>query len=604
MVTSNPQERVEPRIGVIGGGIAGIVAALFLREKLGAKNIIAIERNPELGGTWFENSYPGLSCDIPAHLYSFSFAMNPNWSVPYPGRDELLKYIMDVVDRFNLRSLFRLNCAATRGVWDDERGVWTVYYKDLSKLPPLSEEERTAGGLHFDDWVRLSDPLGAQWAQLEALPEDSFECEFLYNTQKTTGAPGLPDIPGAREQVFKGPTWHSMRWPKNGLDLVKGKRVALIGCAAAAVQLVPQLQPLASHLSVFHRTPNHVMHRDNRPYTDEQKKVWREHPEELRKFRADFEERFFKVWLNAAFVEGSAEQKYVLEDSKANLCESIPDEKLREILWPDFKPWSRRVTFHDDFYPALVKPNVELVQDRIVRINESGVVTAAQNARDLVPDPNAPETQRDFDIIIYGTGWAVQSGKKGMLPFTGRNGADFMMSSVNIKVKLGENGIPAVDASDMGIWNYMGEMFEGFPNYFAPVSASGMTLISVIETTEKHIDFTLRILRHAISNNLKSIEPTREAIEWWIRGLDQKVKGTPTTQGPHNTYYKMYRPDGSFTTRVWYPTLDSPRELEQKLLYPVYSHFIKTPRPDGAPKWLVPTPSEVSLLDKAYEPLK
>ncbi|KAJ3335502.1 Autophagy protein 7, partial [Gonapodya sp. JEL0774] len=602
MVTTSSDGRVEPRIGVIGGGIAGIIATLFLREKLGSKNIIAIERNPEFGGTWFENSYPGLSCDIPAHLYSFSFALNPNWSVPYPGRDELLKYIVDVADRFDIRKHYRMNCAATRGVWDDEKGVWKVFYKDLSKLPPLTQEERNAGGLELEDWAMLSDPLGPRSARLEELEEDSFECEFLYNTQKGTGAPGMPDIPGAQERVFKGPTWHSMRWPKNGLDLVKGKRVALIGCAAAAVQLVPQLQPLTAHLSVFHRTPNHVMHRDNTPYSEEQKQRWTKHPEELRKFRADFEEKFFKVWINTACINGSEEQKFTIADAKSNLYDSIKDERLREILWPDYMPWGRRVTFHDEFYPSLVQPNVEVVQDRIVRINENGIVTAAQNSRDLVPDPTAPETQRDYDIIIYGTGWAVQGGKRGMTPFTGRNGTDFALSSMNIQVKFGADGTPSLDMSALGIWNYFGEMFEGFPNFFAPVSASGYPLISVIEAVEKHIDYTIKIIRHAISLNLKSIEPKREAIEWWIGNLDKRVKGCPTTMGPVNTYYKIYRPDGTYSNRLWFPTKDSPREFEQLLLFPIYSHFIQNPRGDGEPKWIVPTPPDVNMLDRAYEP--
>ncbi|KAJ3338861.1 hypothetical protein HDU93_008996 [Gonapodya sp. JEL0774] len=561
--------RVEPRIGIVGGGITGIVATLFLREKLGSKNLIAIERYPEFGGTWFENSYPGLSCDIPAHLYSFSFALNPNWSVPYPGRDELLKYIVDVADRFDVRKHYRMNCVATRGVWDDEKGVWKVYYKDLSKLPPVTKEQKNADGLDLPEWAVLSDPLSVYSAQLEALQEDSFECEFLYNTQKTTGAPGMPEIPGAKEKTFKGLTWHSMRWPTNGLELVKGKKVALIGCAAAAVQLVPQLQPLASHLSVFHRTPNHVMHRPNATFSEEQKKLWRTHPEELRKFRAEYEEKFFKLWINAACVDGSDEQQVFLAESKANLYDNIKDERLRNILWPDYRPWGRRVTFHDEFYPSLVKPNVEVVQDRIVRINEKGILTAAQNARDLVPNPTAPETQRDFDIIIYGTGWAAEGNKRGMTPFTGRNGADFGASAMNIKITPNSNGPPTVDLSQLGHWNYFGEMFEGFPNFFAPVSPTGFAIV-----------------RHAISQNLKSIEPSREAIEWWIKGLDERVKGRP--------------PDKSYTTRLWFPTVNSPREFEKMLLYPIYSHFIQTPRDAGKPKWIVPSPPEVSMLDIAH----
>ncbi|KAI9034013.1 hypothetical protein DFJ74DRAFT_700403 [Hyaloraphidium curvatum] len=598
MATNGLHQRADARVGIIGGGVSGIVAAIYLRDKLGIKeeNIIGVERNPELGGTWFEVQYPGLSCDIPAPLYSFSFAMNPNWSRPYPPRQELNDYICRVADVYDVRKLFRFNCATTRGVWNEEKGVWTVFYKDLSKLPERSVAEDPNDPLKLPAWARISNPVGPQWPEYESLPEEQFEVEFLVHTQRTTGAPGLPDIPGATEKAFKGLAWHSMRWPENGLELVEGKRVALIGCAAAAVQLVPALQPTVSHLTVFHRTPNHVRHRDNRPFTDEQKKEWRSNPMAMRQFREGWFRRFFKNWHDSGVLDGSEEQAVAIADSRSNLYDNVKDERLRRILWPDYKPWGRRMTFHDEFYPALTKPNVEVVQDRIVRIDETGIVTAAQDSRELIIDDKAPQTHHDFDVIVYATGWAAMTGKKGMTPFFGRGGLPLEASMMNVKFNF-VDGQPVPDLSELGIWTYMGQMYEGFPNLFSGCGPSTFTLgASIIDAVEDGMDWTVQVLRYALGKNARSIEPTREAIADWTKRLDERVKNCPVANGPHNTYYKVYRPDGTFTTRMWFP--GDRGEIGRLLRYPIVTDFKIVPKPEGEPRWNVPCPPAPSMLDE------
>lgn len=270
-------------------------------------------------------------------------------------------------------------------------------------------------------------------SQIVAGSEGSVEVDFIFNTSGSTNEPGLPYIPGAIEGTFEGESWHSMRWPKDGLDRIKGKRVALVGCAAAAIQLVPQLAKVAGYLGVHHRTPNHVVERPNEPFSEEQKKRWTENPMEYRMYRAQFEQDFAEKWFQAGFQRESAGYKHYMESARRNL-QVLKDEKLREIMWPEvgfqglgrsrplqpecsprlsnpqFDLWCRRVLFHNEFYPAINMPHVELIQERIVRIEKDGIVTADQNSRDKVIDPNAKEIKREYDIIVYATGWVGLGG--------------------------------------------------------------------------------------------------------------------------------------------------------------------------------------------------
>ncbi|KXS15500.1 FAD/NAD(P)-binding domain-containing protein [Gonapodya prolifera JEL478] len=566
MVTDTKQ----PRVGIVGAGLSGICSSLFLREKLGITNIIGVERHADFGGTWYENNYPGLACDVPAHIYSFSFAMNPDWSCPYPPRDELLAYIHSVAHRFSLQKHFRFLVKTTRCVWSDENNSWTVYYKDMSKLSGEA-------------------PLFPSDKDLEVLEEESFECDFLFNTTKGSGNPGLPLIPGVLEGKFKGRWWHSMLWPSDGLDYCQDKRVALIGCAAAAVQLVPQLQRCSGHLTVFHRTPNHVMRRYNTPYTDEQKQVWKKDPLALRAFKTAFQRDFSKGWQETAFGEVDGDvAKRSLEEARRNLEDNVDDPQMREWLWPDFPLWCRRVCFHDDFYPALAKPNVTLMQDRIVEVNEHGVVTARQNARDKVIDPTAPHTPHSFDVIIYATGWAAPGNKVQPFPVIGVNGLEYAKRALNLYPAGGK----------FGVQSYMGQMLDGFPNYFAPAGPTGLALSALIVAMETGISYCLKVLKYAIDHNLASIGPTYDATQRWIEIADGRMKGKPYAQGDCSGYHKTYRSDGTWTNRVHFA--GTTHELIQLLEYPVWSDFTTKPL-DPPVQWRQPTPPVPSMLDEAFQ---
>ncbi|KAI9031493.1 hypothetical protein DFJ74DRAFT_702499 [Hyaloraphidium curvatum] len=597
---------VEPRIGILGGGLAGIAAAVYLRDKLGLSldSVKGLERNPDFGGTWLENTYPGLSCDVPAHLYSFSWAMNPNWSRPYVPQPELLDYIKSVADAFHVRKSFTFNIKVTRAAWDDEKSSWTVWYKDMNKvvLPP---------GTTVPIWRALTDPMrdvpGATAEADEekeivrlvnALPEESFECDFLVNTTRFTGSPGLPRIPGALEGAFKGDQWHSMRWPENGLERVKGKRVAMIGCAAAAAQLVPQVVPLAKSFDLYHRTPNHFMHRPNDLYPEDLKKKFAENPLYFRMWRQDLDRKFCKNWWETGFLDGE-EHKWSTEDAKANLYENIKDEKLREALWPDFPAWCRRVCFHNDFYPALAQPHVTVILDRIVKMDATGIVTAAQNAREEKIDESAPQTHHDYDVIIYATGWAVDGNKEPLVTITGRGGADIVLKSNNIKfLGMNPDGTPNLDMSEFGPFSYFAGMVEDMPNYFSPGSPP-IGLCSVISVIEDASDYMIKIIKHCLHHNIKAISPKHEAIAQFYEVVDERCKKAPYYRGTHHTYHKQFRPDGSYVTRIHFP--GSPWEFAELQKYPVFANFEEVPKAGNEPKWAIPTEPVGTPWDDVYK---
>ncbi|KAJ3337599.1 hypothetical protein HDU93_000795 [Gonapodya sp. JEL0774] len=502
--------------------------------------------------------------------------VNSEEPAPQP---ELLEYIISVAEKFKVRSNFTFNIKVTRCVWSDTNKEWSVYYKDMNKVV-------VPEGTTVPLWRALTDPLrevpGATSeadeekklvALVNALPEEHFECDFLFNTTRFTGSPGLPRIPGALEGAFKGDQFHSMRWPKDGLERVRGKKVAMIGCAAAAAQLVPQVQPLAGHLDLYHRTPNHFMHRPNDPYPEELKKKLADDPMFMRMWREDLGRRFDKNWSETGFLNGE-EHKWSTEDAKSNLYDNIKDPKLREALWPDFPIWCRRVCFHNDFYPAIAQPNCTVILDRIVKINETGIVTAAQNAREEKIDESAPQTQHDYDVIIYATGWAVDGNKEPVVQFTGRKGASLQLKSVNIQVVGVEaDGTPKLDLSKVGPFNYYAGMVDEFPNLFQPGSPP-FPLGSVIAAMETSLDYILKLLKYIFRHNIKTIYPKHEAIE--VRRRLPVIKSCVDLL-----------PDGTYVTRLHFP--GSALEYLQLHQYPVWEDFETEVKGDGEQAWAIPS---------------
>jgi cation diffusion facilitator CzcD-associated flavoprotein CzcO len=352
----------KPRIAVFGSGVSGIATGVALK-KAGFSNFEMFERESDVGGTWNNHRYPGLCCDVPAHIYSFSFAGNPHWSLPYPPRAEISAYFRKVAERFDLIRHIRFNTAVRSAEYDESRQEWNVALEN--------------GETRAFDFV-----IGALG---------------FYNT------PQLPAIPGVDE--FQGESWHSSRWPED-LDLT-GKRVAIVGTAASSVQITPEVAKVAEQLHVFQRTPNWIFPRDQTPFTPAQRTRFARFPilRKLHRWQIYYREQ---MPLKKAFWGDRDKIREFQDGAKAYLDSVIADPVLREKLTPNFVLGCKRVLLTSEYYPTFNRPNVELVTDGINKITARAVVTS-------------DGVEREVDAIIYCTGYLFPHFE-GPVPIVGKGG--------------------------------------------------------------------------------------------------------------------------------------------------------------------------------------
>lgn len=423
----------EPRIAILGSGVSGIAMAVQLK-KAGFSTFEIFERDTDVSGTWHQNRYPGLCCDVQAHIYSYSFAGNPDWSSPYPPRSELKAYFRGVAEKFDLIRHIHFNTAVKSAVYDENAKCWTVALEN--------GETRT-----FDFVISA---LG------------------FYNT------PQFPAIAGIDE--FKGPAWHSSQW-REDVDLT-GKRVAVIGSAASAVQIAPAVAKIASQLYLFQRTPNWVVPRQEKPYPLSRRKMFRRFPilRKLHRWHIYVQSRF----ILKAFFGDPQKTELLRTMAKNHLDTVVQDPELQQKLTPDFLPGCKRVLITDDFYPIFKKANVELVTDGIEKIIEDSIVT-----RDGVARP--------VDIIIYCTGYLFPRFE-GPIPVTGRKGQT-----------LGEAFGTAPEAFAAGT------SVPGFPNYFLINGPNGIFgYSSAILSAEIQSKYVLRIIQYLMKRKERTIEPRKD----------------------------------------------------------------------------------------------
>jgi len=346
------------RIGVLGAGAGGIVAAVRLLEA-GYDDLVVLERASGVGGTWFHNRYPGLQCDVPSHLYSFSFEPLWDWSRPYGDGPEIRAYLEHVVERYGIRPHLRLDTAVVSASWDDSRSLWSV---------------TTAAGevLEFDVVVA---GLG------------------MFNELNWPDLPGLAD--------FAGHSFHSARWDWDH-DLA-GRRVGVIGSAASAVQFVPEVAEVAGHLTVFQRAANWVLPKVDTPYTAAEREHWWSHPEEvLERRRAIFEQ--IDPYLTFQHPEALAAREQAGREAIA----VVADPATRRALTPTAPYGCQRPLVSNHYYATYNRPNVSLVTDPIERITAAGVVTA-------------DGTEHALDTLVLATGFQT-TRFLAAIEVTGRGG--------------------------------------------------------------------------------------------------------------------------------------------------------------------------------------
>jgi cation diffusion facilitator CzcD-associated flavoprotein CzcO len=332
-------------IAVVGGGFGG-VGAIVMLKRAGYDNVTVFERGDGIGGVWHHNTYPGAACDVPSHLYEFSFEPNPRWSRRYAQGPEIKAYLEDVARRHGVLDRIRTNTEVTQARWDAARGTWLL---------------DTSAGPH--------------------------EADVLLTACGQLSIPSVPPIPGL--DAFQGPAFHTARWDHD-VDLT-GKRVAIVGTGCSAVQVAPAIQPLVAHLDIYQRSPGWTLPKMDFVYKERTKKLFERFPA-LQKL--DRKAVFAFMELGAvAMTRKPGILKAFEAIGRRQITQAISDPELRAKVMPSDSIGCKRMMLTDEWYPTLTKPNVELVTDPIAEVTTSGIRAA-------------DGTERPTDVLVLATGFA------------------------------------------------------------------------------------------------------------------------------------------------------------------------------------------------------
>lgn len=334
------------RVAILGTGFSGLGVAIRLKQR-GYDDFVLLEKACEVGGTWRDNTYPGCACDIPSHLYSFSFAPNPQWSRHYSPQPEIGAYLRRCTEQFGLQPHILWNSELLAAQWDDEEQRWHL---------TTTQSQLTAS--------------------------------ILILGQGPLSEPALPAIPGLEQ--FAEAVFHSAQW-RHDFDLT-GKRVAVIGTGASTIQFLPQIQPQVAHLTLFQRTPAWIMPRLDRPIPAWKQRLYRALPVTRHLTRARI--YFRQEMLALGFVYRTSILRSGEHLALRHMHRQIKDPALRAKLTPHYTMGCKRILLSDDFYPALTQPNVEVVTERIREVRARSVVTADGR-------------EHEVDALICGTGFHV-----------------------------------------------------------------------------------------------------------------------------------------------------------------------------------------------------
>jgi len=446
------------RVAVVGSGFAGIGMAVGLRRS-GVEDFVVLERAGEVGGTWRDNAYPGCACDVPSQLYSFSHRLNPRWSRSFAPQGEILDY---------LRS-----CARTGGVEPHLR---------------LGHDVRS---MRFDAEARcwLLDTTGGP-----------VRAEVVVAAVGALSEPRLPDVPGIER--FGGAMFHSAAWDHR-YDLT-GKKVAVVGTGASSIQFIPQIQPLVDRLVLFQRSAPWVLPRRDRAIGPVERAVYRHVPGAQRLVRAAI------YWGREGYVLGFARRPGLLRlaqrVSLAHLRRQVPDEELRAVLTPRYTMGCKRILLSDDYYPALSRPNVEVVGAGVAEVREHAVVGSDGSVHDV-------------DAVIFGTGFHV---------------TDFPAAA---HIHRGD-GTSLAQVWREGMEAYKGTTVAGFPNLFFLVGPNtGLGHSSMVFMIESQVAYVLDALRTMERRRLRTVDVDAGAQARFNAGLVDQLAGSVWNTGGCHSWY-------------------------------------------------------------------
>ena len=442
---------------VVGAGFSGLGVAIRLKQE-GYGPFVVLERSQEVGGVWRDNTYPGCACDVQSHLYSFSFAPNPRWSHTYSPQAEILDYLRQCVTRFDLGPHLRPGVEVTRANWLEDKRIW---------------------------WVETSSGL--------------FSCDFLVAAMGGLSEPSIPPIQGL--DTFAGPCFHTARW-RSEVDLT-GKRVAVIGTGASAIQLIPEILPRVQVLKVYQRTPPWILPRTNPPISEWVQALYENFPLTRRLVRAGIYTLRELMWL--AFREGRV--RYTNEMlARRYLKRVVTDAVLRQKLTPDYHIGCKRILLSDVYLPALTQPQVEVITDPIVEIDTHSIVTRESG-------------QREVDVIVLATGFKVWNHPLA-------------------QVVSGEGGRRLAEVWGESPRAHLGTMVAGFPNLFLLIGPNtGLGHTSVMIMAEAQIRYLLLALKYLRLHRQKVMVPREEVMSAYVQEVDEGMRGSVWTEGGCASWY-------------------------------------------------------------------
>ncbi|MFD0684992.1 flavin-containing monooxygenase [Actinomadura fibrosa] len=451
------------RVVIIGTGFSGLGMAIGLK-KAGVHDFVILEKADEVGGTWRENTYPGCACDIMSLLYSYSFEPKSDWSRMFPKQRELLEYIKGIVDKYELAQHIRFRTEATGTAYDDATDTWRV---------------AVAGDGAADGEIVRGRALVAGMGPLHL--------------------PNVPDLPGLAS--FQGTAFHSAEWD-HSYDLT-GKRVAVIGTGASAIQFVPQIAKRVRSLTVFQRTPPWIMPKPDRRVTAFEKTLFRRVPGVQRGYRNGIyllQESFVLGFKNPGLLRAAS------SIARWHLARQVPDPELRRKLVPDYTMGCKRTLVSSDYYPALMRPNVELTTEGIAEVRAHSIVT--RDGR-----------EHEVDAIIFGTGFHVTDAFENA-PIVGRH------------------GLRIQDAWKDGIEAHLGVTVAGFPNLFlllGPNSGLGHnSMIFMIEAQVRYVLQCLRMRDEAGATSIAVRQTVQDRFNAWVR---HRSEGAVWVAGGCDSWY-------------------------------------------------------------------
>jgi cation diffusion facilitator CzcD-associated flavoprotein CzcO len=445
---------------IVGAGFAGLGMAIALR-KAGMESFLVIEKGDDVGGTWRDNRYPGCACDVPSHLYSFSFDLNPDWSRMFAPQPEIWDYLRRCAKRYGVLGQVRFQTAMREAAWNEAQRLWEVTTQEGERI----------------------------------------RARVLISGMGALHVPHYPDLPG--KERFRGPAFHSAGWdPEVTLE---GRDIAVIGTGASAIQLVPQIAPLVRRLYLYQRTPAWILPRADFPITNHWKRRFARVPGLMRLFRAFL---FWNLEIRVAGFLGNRWLQGLGERMARRYLESeVPDPQLRAALMPNYAFGCKRVLISSDFYPAIQRPNVELVTERIAEVREHSLVTASG-------------TERPADVLIYATGFRATDLLHGV-HLLGRRGMDFHQ---------------AWRASRSAL---LGIAMSGFPNFFMLLGPNtGLGHNSVVLMIEAQIRYAMSCLKTMRRRGYSVIELRPEVQRRFGEFLRHRLAATVWQSGGCRSWYQ------------------------------------------------------------------